>query len=118
MSGTGGRIMLAEGEQVPHAQLPAAVLRDTEVSVGARMMYAILVWIGWRQNWRAAAGYQGQAAVAEEFGISRRSVVTYLRELEERGWIESTRVGLGQPDDIRVFAPWELDLDAMGINLD
>jgi hypothetical protein len=99
----GGHVFLAIDDKEPFAILPARVLRDTELSAGARLLYAVLVWVGWREEWQDEPGYGGQEALGEEFGISRRSVITYMRELQDRRYIGLEPVGLGRPANITIL---------------
>jgi len=101
----GGHITIQGEDTEPFAKVPVAVLKDAELSAGARLLYGILVWLGWREAWSAKPGYAGQQAVAEEFHLAPRSVERYFGELRAAGYIETVRVGLGEPDDITIVCP-------------
>jgi hypothetical protein len=97
----GGYIFIeSPQDREPYGQLPVPVMKDGRLSGGARFLYAVLWWCGWRQEWRDEPGYHGQQALAEEFSLSERTVRTYLQELRDAGYIQIERVGLGQPDNI------------------
>lgn len=99
-----GRITVGSVEmEAPFAAVPAYLLLDDELSPGALKAYAALVWCVWERERRGMPGYEGQRKFAEEFGMSRRSVVRYFDELRERGYIE-TRPDPDprQPDDIHL----------------
>jgi len=90
----GGRIINKTiGDKPQFAQIDSRVLCDYRLSVGARLLYAGLQWL----SWRGEGEYQGQEAIAAELGVSRRSVVTYMGELETLGYISVVQVGQGQP---------------------
>jgi len=97
-SRTGGHINIP-ADLGQFAMVPGPVLEDVSLTFGARLLYGVLIWLAWRQKYRPP-GYQGQAALAEEFGCSRPSVGRYLGELQERGYIVIERVGQGEPDNI------------------
>lgn len=102
----GGNIIIESTESdEPYGQVPVRVMKDDRISAGARMLYGMLKWCGWRQQWRGEPGYQGQAALGEEFGLSERTVRNHLNELREVGYIETERVGLGEPDNIIIKPP-------------
>lgn len=73
-------------------QVPNVILEDPSLSLGAKMCYAMLL----RYAWQKESCFPGQEALAEGLGISRRSVVTFLKELEHSGYVEKTRRGLGK----------------------
>jgi hypothetical protein len=102
----GGYIFIdsTESDQ-PYVQVPVRIIKDQRLSSGARMLYGILKWCGWRQQWRNEPGYQGQQALADEFAMSVRTVRRHLEELREFGYLETERVGLGQPDNLVIKPP-------------
>lgn len=99
----GGHIVIETDDRLPFAKVPAPVLCDTELSAGARLLYGILVWLGWREAWQGEPGYAGQEALSEEFGIPSRTARRYVTELEEGGYIRQEVVGLGQPANIIIL---------------
>jgi len=84
----------------PFAPLPAAVLFATEISMGARCLYAALVWLAWMEEFTHQPGYEGQQALADMMGVTRRTMHGYMNELREHSYIETERIGLGRPDII------------------
>ena len=75
-------------------------MRSREVSSGAKLVYARLC---------RYAGKDGVAnprleELADEIAASKRSVQTYIQELEKAGLIESEQVGLGEPN--RYYFLW------------
>jgi len=113
-SRTGGHIHIPAAFK-QFAMVPGVVLEDTSLSFGARLLYGVLIWLAWRQKHRRR-GYEGQDALADEFGSSPRSVRRYMGELQERGYIVIERVGQGEPDDI-TLVPLD-DLPAGSSNSD
>jgi hypothetical protein len=100
---TAGRIecasnLLAAG----FVQTPVIILRDKDLSAGAKLIYGALLWYLWR-----GGAYPGQVEMAEEFGIGERSVRRYLSELEKCGYLTVKRHGLGQPNTYTLMCPWE-----------
>lgn len=76
------------------AALPYLVLRDTRLSVGARLTYAVLISYGW-QN---AYAFPGQERMATDMGISDRHLRRWLGELVEYKYIRIKRQGLNKPN--------------------
>jgi len=102
----GGYIFIESTESdQPYVQVPIRIIKDQRLSSGARMLYGILKWCGWRQQWRNEPGYQGQRLLADEFAVPVRSVKRYFEELRECGYLETERVGLGQPDNLIIKPP-------------
>ena len=69
------------------AALPYVVLRDTKLSIGARLTYAVLLSYAWQDD----ATFVGQAKMAKDMGISERQLQRYLYELRDGGYIEISR---------------------------
>lgn len=69
------------------AALPYVVLRDTKLSVGARLSYAVLL----SYAWQADATFVGQEKMAQDMGVSERQVQRYLYELRDTNYIEISR---------------------------
>ena len=61
--------------------VPNVVLTKPELSVGAKLAYAMVLKYAWQDNYC----FPGQAKLAEDMGAGERSVRTYLKELEDRG---------------------------------
>jgi len=88
--------------QKPFAPLPAAVLFAQDLSMGARCCYAALVWLAWQEHFSQRPMFEGQEWMADQLHVSSRTIRTYLNELRDQGYIETQRIGLGQPDLIVV----------------
>lgn len=73
-------------------QVPNVILRDKSLSVGAKIVYACLLSYAWQKE----SCFPGQETLADDCGISKRSVVSALKELETVGYLEKVRRGLGK----------------------
>ena len=73
-------------------QVPNFVLTQKELTVGAKLAYAMLLKYAWGDQ----ACYPGQLKLAEDMGAAERSVRTYLKELETVGILEIRQRGLGK----------------------
>lgn len=83
-------------------RVPNVVLQNPDLSVGARLAYGALL------SYLYPSGeYPGQAAMAEEFGIGKRSANRYLKELVDKGFLRVTRHGLGQANTYEILMPWK-----------
>jgi Helix-turn-helix domain len=82
-------------------QVPNFILTNQNLSVGAKLTYAMLLKYHWTNN----AVFPGQKKLAEEMGSGERSVRTYLKELEEATpkLLEVTQRGLGKTNLYRLF---------------
>ncbi|MBY0558557.1 helix-turn-helix domain-containing protein [Hyphomicrobium sp.] len=73
-------------------QVPNFVLTNKELSVGAKLAYAMLLKYAWSDD----ACFPGQQKLAIDMGAGERSIRTYLKELEAAGFLEVEQRGLGQ----------------------
>ena len=73
-------------------QIPNAILRRSDVSPGAKLTYMVLLSYAWQRN----SCFPGQDRLAEDMGVGRRSIVTYLQQLQQAGLLRIKRRGLGQ----------------------
>jgi hypothetical protein len=80
-------------------QVPNFILTKKELSVGAKLAYAMLLKYAWDNN----ACFPGQVKLAEDMGAGERSVRTYLKELESAALLEITQRGLGKTNLYRLF---------------
>lgn len=93
-------------------RIPNVVLKDRELSIGARLTYgALLAYL------YPAGRYPGQRAMAEEYGFSERSALSYLKELEARGFLRVTRHGLGVPNTYEILCPWRENPDPQNLRV-
>ena len=72
-------------------QVPVTVLHDPELSAGAKLAYATMLWYAWRLD-----SYPGDRHMASDLRVSERSIRNYLSELRKTGWIQIAERGLGQ----------------------
>ncbi|MCG3777197.1 MAG: hypothetical protein JW395_4073 [Nitrospira sp.] len=73
-------------------QLPNFILRNPELSAGAKATYALFLSYGWHNN----RCFPGQETLAQALGMSVGSVNAYIKELEAVDLIEITRRGQGK----------------------
>ena len=89
-----------------HLTLPATfVERIQDLSPGATKTYLALAWLKAHKP-----GYPTQPEIAARMNASPRSVVTYLKELEEAGYLHKRRLGEGMRTDYVLLT--ELAYDA------
>jgi AraC-like DNA-binding protein len=69
------------------AALPYLVLRDTKLSLGARLAYAILLMYAWQKE----SCFPGQTRMAQDLGTSERNLRRYLQDLRLRRYISWRR---------------------------
>ena len=72
-------------------QIPNQVLRRSDLQPGAKLTYMVLLSYAWQKN----HAYPGQDSLARDMGVSERSVITYLKQLQDSGLITVRRRGLG-----------------------
>ena len=80
-------------------QVPNFILTKKELSVGAKLAYAMLLKYAWGDK----ACFPGQLKLAEDMGAGERSVRTYLKELETAGILEIKQRGLGKTNLYRLY---------------
>lgn len=73
-------------------QLPNFILRNPDLSIGAKTTYALFLSYAWHNN----LCFPGQDRLAKDIGMSIGSVNTFIKELEAAGLIEITRRGQGK----------------------
>lgn len=79
-------------------QVPNVILTNKDLSVGAKLAYAMLLKYAWQDDYC----FPGQAKLAEDIGAGERSVRTYLNELEAAGFLEVKQQGLGRTNLYRL----------------
>jgi len=79
-------------------QVPNFMLVTKEISVGAKLAYAMLLKYAWTDD----ACFPGQQKLADDMGAGERSVRTYLKELEDAGYLEVKQRGLGRTNLYRL----------------
>ena len=73
-------------------QVPNVFLRDSKLSLGAKVAYSLLLSFFWHNN----AVFPGQERLGEDMGMSTSRANEYIKELEAVGYIEITRRGQGK----------------------
>lgn len=73
-------------------QVPNLVLESKKISPGAKLTYAMLLKYAWQNDFC----FPGQERLAEDMGVGKRSVVTYIGELEDQKFIAVKRQGQGK----------------------
>ena len=83
-------------------QVPNFILKMSELSVGAKVVYAMFLHYAWNNE----SCFPGQDRLAGHMGMSVSRVNEFIKELEAAGLIEITRRGQGKTNtyelDIRV----------------
>ena len=79
-------------------QVPNFILTKNDISVGAKLAYAMLLKYAWGDD----ACFPGQVKLAEDMGAGERSVRTYLKELESVSLLEIQQRGLGKTNLYRL----------------
>jgi len=98
----GADILSAKG----FTQVPNHVLVSKKISPGAKLTYAMLLKYAWQNNYC----YPGQERLADDMGVTDRSVRTYLQELATQQFLTIKQRGLGKPN------LYELNLTASATN--
>ena len=80
-------------------QVPNFILTMKDLSVGAKLAYAMLLKYAWNND----ACFPGQVKLAEDMGAGERSVRTYLQDLERAGLLEIVQRGLGKTNLYRLY---------------
>ena len=80
-------------------QVPNFILTNKDISVGAKLAYAMLLKYAWGDH----ACFPGQPKLAEDMGSGERSVRRYLEELEKAALLEIVQRGLGKTNVYRLF---------------
>jgi hypothetical protein len=73
-------------------QLPNFILRNPEISVGAKTVYSLLLSYAWHND----LCFPGQERLARDMGLTRPRVTQLLNELQEVGLIQIDRRGQGK----------------------
>lgn len=79
-------------------QVPNFILTNKDISVGAKLAYAMLLKYAWYDD----ACFPGQAKLAADMGSGERSVRRYLDELEKAELLEIVQRGLGKTNLYRL----------------
>ena len=79
--------------------IPNRLLRNSAITLGARMCYAMLLSYAWQDDFC----FPAQTRLAEDLGIGERTVRQYLNELRESGLITWKQQGLNRPNIYRIL---------------
>ena len=79
-------------------QVPNAILTNKDLTVGGKLAYAMLLKYAWSDD----ECFPGQQRLAVDLGAGERSIRTYLKELEQAGFLEITQRGLGKTNYYRL----------------
>lgn len=85
-------------------QLPNFILRDANLSVGAKVTYAMFLSYAWHND----SCFPGQERLAVDMGMSVSRVNAFIKALEEAGLIEIIRRGQGKTNLYKImFTVWK-----------
>jgi hypothetical protein len=73
-------------------QVPNFLLRDSRLSMGAKLAYAMFLSYAWHND----RCFPGQERLAADMGMSVPSVSNFIAELSEHGFISIKRRGQGK----------------------
>jgi len=73
-------------------QVPNFILVSQKVSVGAKLTYAMLLKYAWQND----HCFPGQEKLADDMGAGKRSVVRWIKVLEDADFLKVKRRGLGK----------------------
>ena len=73
-------------------QLPNFILRNPDISIGAKTTYALFLSYAWHNS----LCFPGQDTLAKSMGMSIGSINAFVKELEAVGLIEIERRGQGK----------------------
>jgi hypothetical protein len=73
-------------------QVPNFVLKDSSLSLGAKVSYAMFLHYAWNND----SCFPGQDRLAKDMGMSRSRVTEFIGELEAAGLVGITRRGQGK----------------------
>ena len=73
-------------------QVPNFILKNPEISVGAKVVYAMFLSYAWHND----SCFPGQDRLAQDMGMSRSRVTEYVSELQKAGLVTIERRGQGK----------------------
>lgn len=80
--------VVAEG----FTQVPNFILKNKQLTIGEKMTFAMFLSYAWYNE----SCFPGQDKLAEDIGVTRRSVNTFVKGLEKKGFLTIKRRGLGK----------------------
>src|SRR5205823_3761399 len=72
-------------------QVPNFILKNDALTVGEKITFAMFLSYAWHND----KVFPGQERLAADIGVARRSVNTFVKGLEKKGFITIKRRGLG-----------------------
>ena len=88
-------------------QVPNFILKDSKISVGAKVAYAMFLSYAWHND----SCFPGQDRLAEDMGLTRVRVTHLISELEDAGLVTIQRRGQGKTNlytiHFRVKPAWD-----------
>ena len=72
-------------------QVPNFILKNDALTVGEKITFAMFLSYAWNND----KVFPGQERLAHDIGVTRRSVNTFVKGLEKKGFLTITRRGLG-----------------------
>ena len=88
-----------EGLRLGFTQLPNYLFQVRGLSHSAKLTYALILSYAWQKEYC----FPGQETLARDLEVSTRSVIEYLKELQNRGLIRIQRRGLGKTNVYHVL---------------
>jgi biotin operon repressor len=73
-------------------QVPNFILKNDALTVGEKITFAMFLTYAWHND----KVFPGQEKLAKDIGIARRSVNTFIKGLEKKGFLTIQRRGLGK----------------------
>lgn len=90
------RTIVFDGADPVHAggftQIPNFILKKSDISLGAKVTYAMLISYGWHND----HCFPGQDRLATDMGMSRSRTTEFITELEKADLITIKRRGQGK----------------------
>ena len=88
-------------------QVPNFILKNPEISVGAKVAYAMFLSYAWHND----SCFPGQDRLADDMGMSRSRVTEFVGELEKVGLISIQRRGQGKTNLYTIHFPVKQAVD-------
>ncbi len=79
-------------------QVPNFMLKNADLSIGARMTYAMFLSYAWHND----SCFPGQERLAVDMAMSVSRVNEFIKELQSAGFIEVTRRGQGKTNIYKI----------------
>ena len=79
-------------------QVPNFILSDPNLSVGAKVVYAMFLSYAWHNN----LVFPGQDRLAKAIGVTQGRVSQFIKELQTAGLVEINRRGQGKTNVYKV----------------